>query len=118
NHHPYMIIQSLVSLSIGWPMLDQPAWPGLADCQGWAGWLAGFLWESRSFNKDELITADEVFLTSTPWCILAAVQIDGQPVGKGVPGPIYHEFLNAWSKNVGVDIADQAHFGKTSQTFS
>ena len=79
---------------------------------------AGFLWESRSFNKDELITADEVFLTSTPWCILAAVQIDGQPVGKGVPGPVYREFLNAWSKNVGIDIADQAHFGKMSQTYS
>ena len=51
---------------------------------------AGFLWESRSFNKDELITADEVFLTSTPWCILAAVQIDGQPVGKGVPCLFIH----------------------------
>ena len=79
---------------------------------------AGFHWESRSFNRMNLLTADEVFLTSTPWCVLPAVQIDGNPIGKGIPGPVFHEFLNAWSKTVGIDLAEQAHFGKMSVKLS
>lgn len=76
---------------------------------------AGFHWESRSFKRDELLTADEVFLTSTPWCVLAAVQIDRNPIGKGVPGPVFHELLNAWSENVDLDIVEQARIGKMRQ---
>ncbi len=76
---------------------------------------AGFHWESRSFKRDELLTADEVFLTSTPWCVLAAVRIDRNPIGKGVPGPVFHELLNAWSENVSLDLAEQARTGKMRQ---
>ena len=76
---------------------------------------AGFHWESRSFKRDELLTADEVFLTSTPWCVLAAVQIDRKPIGKGVPGPVFHELLNAWSENVSLDLVEQARIGKMRQ---
>ena len=76
---------------------------------------AGFHWESRSFKRNELLTADEVFLTSTPWCVLAAVRIDRNPIGKGVPGPVFHELLNAWSENVSLDLAEQARTGKMRQ---
>ena len=76
---------------------------------------AGFHWESRSFKRDELLNADEVFLTSTPWCVLAAVQIDRNLIGKGVPGPVFHELLNAWSENVSLDLVEQARIGKMRQ---
>lgn len=76
---------------------------------------AGFHWEPRSFNRDELLTADEVFLTSTPWCVLPAVRIDGNPIGKGIPGPIFHKLLNAWSENVDLDLVKQAHGAKRVQ---
>ena len=76
---------------------------------------AGFHWESRSFKRDELLNADEVFLTSTPWCVLAAVQIDRNLIGNGVPGPVFHELLNAWSENVSLDLVEQARIGKMRQ---
>lgn len=77
---------------------------------------AGFHWEPRSFNRDELLTADEILLTSTPWCVLPAVRIDGNPIGKGIPGPVFHELLNAWSETAGFDLVEQAHTGKNGQT--
>ena len=76
---------------------------------------AGFHWEPRSFNRNELLTADEVFLTSTPWCVLPVVQIDGNPIRKGLPGPVFHELLNAWSKTAGFDLAEQARRGAIGQ---
>ena len=76
---------------------------------------AGFHWEPRSFNRNELLTADEVFLTSTPWCVLPVVQIDGTPIGKGIPGPVFHELLSAWSKTAGFDLAEQAREGAIGQ---
>jgi D-alanine transaminase len=33
--------------------------------------------------------ADEVMLTSATKEVLAVVQLDGRPVGRGVPGPVY-----------------------------
>lgn len=56
----------------------------------------------------ELIGADEVFLTSTSVCVQPVVRIDAQPVGSGMPGPVYRQLLAAWSEQVGVDIAGQA----------
>ncbi|KAF0811961.1 D-alanine aminotransferase [Andreprevotia sp. IGB-42] len=43
----------------------------------------------REIGEAELRAADEVWLTSSGKEILAIVELDGQPVGKGVPGPIY-----------------------------
>jgi len=67
----------------------------------------------RDFRPEELLAADEVLLTSTSVCVLPVVRIDGQTIGgpsagKGRPGPIYRQLLAAWSKEVGVDIAEQA----------
>lgn len=59
------------------------------------------------FPKD-VLSADEVYLTSTSSCIIPVVRLDGQPIGAGQPGPMYARFLNAWSDLVGIDIAGQA----------
>lgn len=50
----------------------------------------------------------EFMLTSTPFCVLPVVSIDGQPIGDGRPGPTFKKLLAAWSVEVGVDIAGQA----------
>ena len=57
---------------------------------------------------EEVLAADEVFLTSTSVCILPVVQIDDQPISAGVPGGAYKKLLAAWSHKVGLDIAAQA----------
>lgn len=50
----------------------------------------------------------EVWLTSTPFCLLPVVKIDDAEVGDGRPGPMFKKLLAAWSEEVGVDIAAQA----------
>ena len=62
----------------------------------------------RDISRDELAAADELLLTSTPFCLLPVVRCDGQTVGSGGPGPIYRQLLAAWSDLVGVDIEAQA----------
>ena len=56
----------------------------------------------------DFYTADEVFFTSTPFCLLPVTQVDKRVIGDGKPGPLTRQLLAAWSEAVGVDIVDQA----------
>lgn len=56
----------------------------------------------------DLYTADELFFTSTPYCIMPATRFNGLPVGNGQVGPITQRLLAAWSELVGTDIIAQA----------
>lgn len=62
----------------------------------------------RDLLPNEVATADEVLLTSTPYCLLPVTRFCGKPIGTGTPGPMYHRLLAAWSDLVGLDIAAQA----------
>jgi branched-chain amino acid aminotransferase len=57
---------------------------------------------------DDLASADELLLTSTPFGLLPVVRFNGQPVGPGRPGPVFQRLLKVWSLRVGVDLAGQA----------
>jgi branched-chain amino acid aminotransferase len=64
----------------------------------------------------DLYTAAEAFFTSTSPCVLPVTRVDRRPIGKGVPGPVVHRLLAAWSEAVGVDIVEQAlKFGPREQ---
>lgn len=56
----------------------------------------------------DLATADEVFFTSTPYCIMPATRFNGLTIGNGMVGPVTRQLLGAWSKLVGMDIVAQA----------
>ncbi len=56
----------------------------------------------------DLYTADELFFTSTPYCIMPATKFNGLPVGEGQVGPVTKQLLSTWSERVGVDIVRQA----------
>ena len=56
----------------------------------------------------DFYTADEVFFTSTPYCIMPATRFNGLPVGDARVGPITKRLLAAWSERVGMDIIAQA----------
>jgi branched-subunit amino acid aminotransferase/4-amino-4-deoxychorismate lyase len=62
----------------------------------------------RNLTTDDVAAAEEVFLTSTPLCLLPVVRFNGRPIGAGRPGKIFGELLSAWSEMVGVDVARQA----------
>ncbi|MCH2124133.1 MAG: aminotransferase class IV [Pirellulaceae bacterium] len=56
----------------------------------------------------DLYTADEMFFTSTPYCMMPATRFNGIDVGAGEVGPITKRLLAAWSELVDVDIVQQA----------
>jgi branched-chain amino acid aminotransferase len=56
----------------------------------------------------DLTTADEVFFTSTPYCIMPATKFNGLAIGDGQVGPVTRQLLAAWSRLVGMDIVAQA----------
>lgn len=56
----------------------------------------------------DFYTADEVFFTSTPYCIMPVTRFNGLPVGDARVGPITKRLLAAWSTRVGMDIIAQA----------
>ena len=44
--------------------------------------------EERAFTLDEALAADEAFITSASTFVMPVVEIDGQAVGAGRPGPV------------------------------
>lgn len=55
----------------------------------------------------DVITADEAFLSSTPFCVLPVGRVDNRDIGSGAPGPVTKQLLAAWGEMVGLDIVDQ-----------
>ena len=52
-------------------------------------------------------TADEAFMTGTPFSILPVTSLNGVAIGSGKPGEITGRLLKQWSENVGIDIIQQ-----------
>lgn len=62
----------------------------------------------RDSTPEDLQTAQEILLTSTPMCLLPVVSLDGQRIGAGRPGDLFGRLIQAWSDLVGLDIVAQA----------
>ena len=61
----------------------------------------------KNIEPFDVYEADEVFLASTPFCILPAVKLNGLKIGNGKPGKITRKLLKTWSDLVEVDIVKQ-----------
>jgi branched-chain amino acid aminotransferase len=61
----------------------------------------------KNLDPYDIYTADEAFMTGTPFCMLPVTHINGADIGDGKVGPIFNRVLAAWSKSVGVDIPGQ-----------
>ncbi|MBI2823309.1 MAG: aminotransferase class IV [Planctomycetia bacterium] len=69
---------------------------------------AGIARRERELSIDDVRTAQEAMLTSTPNCLLPATHLNGAAIGGGMPGPIYRRLLAAWNELAGLDIVEQA----------
>ncbi|MBA2965590.1 MULTISPECIES: D-amino acid aminotransferase [Ramlibacter] len=63
---------------------------------------AGIPFELRRIGRDEVLTADELLLSSATKEVLPVTTLDGRPVGNGRPGPIYDKLY------AGYQLAKQA----------
>jgi branched-subunit amino acid aminotransferase/4-amino-4-deoxychorismate lyase len=76
----------------------------LVELVGRFGIAAG----EHELTTDDVASADEVFLSSTPLCLLPVTRLNGRPIGAGQPGALFERLIAAWSEMVGVDIVGQA----------
>lgn len=60
----------------------------------------------KNIEPYDVITADEAFMTATPFCILPVTSLNGTKIGDG-KGKVTKLLLDTWSQNVGVDIVKQ-----------
>jgi len=61
----------------------------------------------KNIEPYDVLTADEAFVTGTPFCMLPVTKLNGQEIGNGKMEEITSLLLQKWSKNVGVDIIKQ-----------
>ncbi len=63
--------------------------------------------QEKNIEPYDVYTADEAFMTGTPFCMLPVTSLNQTPIGIGQVGPVFSDLLASWSKNVGVDIKQQ-----------
>jgi branched-chain amino acid aminotransferase len=61
----------------------------------------------KNLDPYDIYTADEAFMTGTPFCMLPVTRINGDAIGTGKVGPVFQKVLDKWSANTGVDVAGQ-----------
>ena len=61
----------------------------------------------KNIEPYDVYTADEAFMTGTPFCMLPVTHLNGLPIGDGRVGPAFKAILARWSKNIGVDVEQQ-----------
>ena len=60
--------------------------------------------KERLIIADDVLQADELFLTNTGWEILPVTRVDGKTVGSGQPGPLTQALRREFRKSVDAEI--------------
>ncbi|MBD3675815.1 MAG: aminotransferase class IV [Planctomycetaceae bacterium] len=61
----------------------------------------------RPLLVEEALEAEELWTSSTPYCLLPVTRLNDRVIGSGEPGERYQQILSAWSELVGVDLRAQ-----------
>lgn len=61
----------------------------------------------KNIEPYDVYTADEAFMTGTPFCILPVTSLNGLDIGNGKVGEGFNHLISKWSANTGVDIVGQ-----------
>ena len=64
----------------------------------------------KNIEPYDVYTADEAFITGTPFCILPVFKFNETKIGNGEFGAITRRLINKWSDNVGLDIIAQIKY--------
>jgi branched-chain amino acid aminotransferase len=78
----------------------------LDTVQRLAGTL-GWKFVEEDLQLHDVVNAEEAWLCTTPYFLAPVVKINGLPIGNGQPGPVWQQLMNAFSAEVGVDVAAQ-----------
>ena len=61
----------------------------------------------KNIETYDVYTADEAFMTGTPFCMLPVTQLNSIPIDNGKVGQGFNRLINQWSENTGVNIIKQ-----------
>ena len=61
----------------------------------------------KNIDAYDVYTADEAFMTGTPFCMLPVTALNGNAIGDGHVGGGFTRLLGQWSENTGVNIDGQ-----------
>ncbi|MGD9590862.1 MAG: aminotransferase class IV [Mycolicibacterium sp.] len=61
----------------------------------------------KNIDAYDVYTADEAFMTGTPFCMLPVTSLNGNAIGTSEVGAGFNRLLDQWSLNTGIDIAGQ-----------
>tara|TARA_B100001250_G_scaffold32052_1_gene26222 strand:+ start:13380 stop:14363 length:984 start_codon:yes stop_codon:yes gene_type:complete len=61
----------------------------------------------KNIEPYDVYTADEAFMTGTPFCMLPVTKLNSVNIGDGKVGKVFHSLISQWSNNTNVDIIEQ-----------
>tara|TARA_B100000886_G_scaffold340385_1_gene309608 strand:+ start:1270 stop:2253 length:984 start_codon:yes stop_codon:yes gene_type:complete len=67
----------------------------------------GFDVIEKNIEPYDVYTADEAFMTGTPFCMLPVTSLNDVKIGSGKVGEEFNSLLQQWSSNVNVNIPEQ-----------
>jgi len=77
----------------------------------------GIPFAERDLQVYDAVTADEAFVTTTPYCMAPVTHFNGVMIGDGaVGGPVFNRILDAWGHEVGIDIREQVTGAKAADS--
>jgi branched-subunit amino acid aminotransferase/4-amino-4-deoxychorismate lyase len=57
----------------------------------------------RMVSIEDVLSADELFLTNSSWGVLPVTQLEAKPIGDGKVGRVTGELIEAWQEHAGTD---------------
>jgi len=67
----------------------------------------GYKVVEKNIEPYDVYTADEAFMTGTPFCMLPVTSLNDVNIGDGKVGTHFKKLLKQWSSNMNLDIAKQ-----------
>ena len=72
--------------------------PGVtrARVMAWVEDEPSWAFERRMLSVDDVLDADEVFVTNSSWGVLPVVRVERETIGGGGVGPVAREMRGRW----------------------
>jgi branched-chain amino acid aminotransferase len=67
----------------------------------------GLSFVEKNIDPYDVYTADEAFMTGTPFCMLPVTSLNGVPIGTGAVGEVFGQLIGRWSDNADCQIVRQ-----------
>ena len=70
----------------------------------------------KNIEAYDVYTADEAFMTGTPFCMLPVTALNGNAIGAGKVGEVFNRLIEHWGDNTGVNIVKQIQTWSAANT--